>query len=318
MNVIISNQLDNITDSLNIEVIKSLKGEFEADELINTFANFFFSRMVLDVTALKDYTNIIVYQKLSIGLPVDKIILLLPSQSEVSGNAFLSKLISMGYYNFTTNLEGVEYLLQTPNSYRDVAHIHQIQEPTGPVIVESSNNGGRKIVLGIKNVTESAGATTLTYMMYKELTEHRGVNALAIEVNKRDFMYFGDNSLVSTTRNELANILLKSQQYDVILVDLNDCEGDICGDVLYLVEPTIIKMSKINKKDRLAFSRLRGQKIVLNKCLLSKSDVKQFESEAGGRLFYVMPPMDDRIRQPNISELLGKLGIIAYKPKKEL
>ena len=316
MNVIISNQLDNVTDSLNIEVIKSLKGEFEADEVINTFANFFFSKMILDVTALKDYTNIITYQKLSIGLPVDKLILLLPSQSEVSGNAFLSKLISMGYYNFTTNLEGVEYLLQNPNSYRDVAHIHQIQEPTGPVIVESSS-GNRKVVIGIKNVTESAGATTLTYLMYKELTEHRGINTLAIEVNKRDFMYFGDNNLVSTTKNELANILLKNQHYDVVLVDLNDCEGDICGDVLNLVEPTIIKMSKINKKDRMAFSRLRGQKIVLNKCLLSKSDVRQFESEAGGRMFYVMPPIDDRKRQSNISELLGKLGIISYTSKEE-
>ena len=316
MNVIISNQLDNVTDSLNIEIIKSLKGEFEADELINTFANFFFARMILDVTALKDYTNIITYQKLSIGLPVDKLILLLPSQSEVSGNTFLSKLISMGYYNFTTNLEGVEYLLQNPNSYRDVAHIHQIEATTGPVIVESSG-GNRKVVIGIKNVTESAGATTLTYLMYKELTEHRGINTLAIEVNKRDFMYFGDNNLVSTTKNELANILLKNQQYDIVLVDLNDCEGDICGDVLYLVEPTIIKMSKINKKDRMAFSRLRGKKIVLNKCLLSKSDIRQFESEAGGRLFYVMPPIDDRKRQQNISELLGRLGIISYNSKIE-
>ena len=316
MNVIISNQLDNVTESLNIEVIKSLKGEFEADELINTFANFFFSRMILDVTALKDYTSIITYQKLSIGLPVDKLILLLPSQSDVSGNNFLSKLISMGYYNFTTNLEGIEYLLQNPNSYRDVAHIHQIVETAAPVIVESSG-GNRKVVIGIKNVTEGAGATTLTYLMYKELTEYRGINTLAVEVNKRDFMYFGDNNLISTTKNELANILLKNQQYDVVLVDLNDCEGDICGDVLYLVEPSIIKMSKINRKDRMAFSRLRGEKIVLNKCLLSKGDVKQFESESGGRLFYVMPPLDDRKRQTNISEFLGKLGIIMYNAKEE-
>ena len=206
--------------------------------------------------------------------------------------------------------------MRSPNSYRDVAHIHQIQETTGPAIVESSGSN-RKVVIGIKNVTEGAGATTLTYLMYKELTERRGINTLAIEVNKRDFMYFGDNNLVSTTKNELANILLKNQHYDVVLVDLNDCEGDICGDVLYLVEPSIIKMSKINKKDRMAFSRLRGQKIILNKCLLSKSDVKQFESESGGRLFYVMPPLDDRKRQQNISELLGKLGIILYRSKEE-
>ena len=111
MNVIISNQQDNILSGLNIEVIKSIQGEFDVNDIVASFSNFFFSRMILDVTALLDYTNIVTYQKLSIGLPTDKIILLLPSQTVVSSNEFLSKLISMGYYNFTTNLEGLVYLI---------------------------------------------------------------------------------------------------------------------------------------------------------------------------------------------------------------
>lgn len=309
MNVIISNQLDNITDSLNIEVIKKLSGEFEADELINTFGNFFFSRMILDVTALKDYTNIITYQKLSIGLPVDKIILLLPSQSEVSGNMFLSKLISMGYYNFTTNLEGVEYLLQHPNSYRDVAHIHQIETSNTPIVSETYN-GNRDIIIGIKNITDDAGATTLTYLMYNEL-KNRGVNVLAVEVSKRDFSYFNDSEMISVSKNELATTLLKNKEYDVVLVDLNDAESDMCTDALYLVEPSIIKMNKLMLKDRMVFNRLRGKKIILNKCLLSKGDIRTFENEASCKVFYVMPPIDDRSKSNNIDELLTKIGLIS-------
>ena len=155
MNIIISNQQDNIINSLDIEVIKSLQGEYDADEIVSNFENFFFARMIIDVTALKDYEDPITYQKLSIGLPTDKIILLIPSQSVASSNTFLSKLISMGYYNFTTNADGVNYLLEHPNSYKDVAHIHQID--TTPEVVGSIGDSAirKRVVLGIKNLESS-------------------------------------------------------------------------------------------------------------------------------------------------------------------
>lgn len=317
MNVIISNQQDNVLNDLNIEVIKSLHGEYSVDELITSFSNFFFARMIIDVTAIKDYQNIINFQKLSIGLPVDKIILLIPSQTQLATNSFLSKLISMGYYNFTTNLEGIEYLLNNPNSYKDVAHIHQIvdTEPNG-----TNNSGGssiknvipEKYILGIKNVTVGAGATTLTYLIYKELIEN-GINTLAIEVNKRDFIYFNDKSLLSVSKNDLANILLKNHDYNVILVDLNDGDNDICTDVLYLVEPSIIKMNKLMLKDSMTFSKLKGKKIILNKTFISDSDVRQFETEAGIKVFFKIPAIDDRTRPESISQLLAKMGLINYK-----
>ena len=77
MNVVIYNQQDNIINGLNIEISKAIKGEFKVEDIIKTFSNYFFSRMILDVTALDNYNDIKNYQKLSIGLPTDKIILLL-------------------------------------------------------------------------------------------------------------------------------------------------------------------------------------------------------------------------------------------------
>ncbi len=309
MNVIISNQQDNILNSLNVEVIKSLQGEFEVDELINSFSNFFFSRMIIDVTAIKDYENIINYQKLSIGLPVDKIILLIPAQTQLANNSFLSKLISMGYYNFTTNLEGIEYLLEHPNGYKDVAHIHQI-EPLDVSTVSSGTASNGKFILGIKNITDHAGATTLTYMIYKELTINYGIDTLAIEVNKRDFAYFNDNKMLSVNKTELANILLKNQEYNVILVDLNDIEADVCADCLYLIEPSMIKMNKLMRRDRNIFTKLRGKKLILNKTVISDKDVREFESEAGTKVFFKMLPLNDRESSKSVIDLLSKIGIL--------
>ena len=172
MNVLVVNEQEKIVSSLNIEIIKTLRGVFSADELISTFSNFFFARMIIDVTALENSDDAVTYQKLSIGLPIDKIILLIPPTSSMANNFFLSKLISMGYYNFTTNSDGILYLLNTPNTYKDVAHLHQIEQ-TNVVVSNSGDDitlSGIKI-LGFKNVTDAAGSSSLIYMMKKELEE---------------------------------------------------------------------------------------------------------------------------------------------------
>ena len=77
MNVIVSNKNANLLNSLDVDVIKSINGEFPVDDIINTFSNFFFNRMFLDVTAIKDYMNINNIQKLSMNIEMDKVILLL-------------------------------------------------------------------------------------------------------------------------------------------------------------------------------------------------------------------------------------------------
>ena len=63
MNVIISNKCRDMVASLEIDIIKAMNGEFEVDEIIRTFSNFYFQRMILDITAIKDYKDIKTLQK---------------------------------------------------------------------------------------------------------------------------------------------------------------------------------------------------------------------------------------------------------------
>lgn len=330
MNVLVVNQQENVITPLNIEIIKTLRGTFSSDEIISTFTNFFFARMIIDITALQNSEDIVTYQKLSIGLPIDKIILLIPPNSAVANNFFLSKLISMGYYNFTTNGDGVMYLLNNPNTYKEVAHLHQIgaapEPPMGAAMPPQQNMGmaqpqpyemnnmaapGIKVrTIGVVNVTNSSGASSLIYMMKKELEETFNVSALAIEVDKRDFSFFREENMVSTTKSSLAREVMNAVGYGCVLVDLNDYEDPVCDDTLYLIEPSVIKLNKLMLRDRSIFSKLKGKKIIINRSTLSESDVREFCQEAGIDVFYVIPPLNDRERSNIIADLLRRLGLV--------
>lgn len=317
MNVLVVNNQENIVAPLGIEIIKTLRGVYSADDIIGTFTNFFFARMIIDVTALENPNDAATYQKLSIGLPVDKIILLIPASSEMANNYFLSKLISMGYYNFTTNGEGIMYLLNTPNSYKDVAHLHQVEAPNTSVVVQNQSGGSDYVVtsgirtLGVKNLTDGAGSSTLIYMMKKELEEKHNLSVLAIEVDKRDFSFFREKNMISTDKNSIATELLKARNYNYIIVDLNDYDDSICDDVIYLIEPSVLKLNKLMLRDRNVFSRVKNKKVIINRSVLNDGDVKEFAKEAGIKIFYVMPPLNDRETSENVRELLKMLGMIS-------
>ena len=306
MNVIIANKYRDMLMTLDIEVIKSLEGVYDVNEVIDNFSNFYFDRMILDITALKDYNNIDTLQKLSIHLDMAKIILLLDDSDESSTSQYLSKLISMGIYNFTRNLEGVRYLLQNPNSYRDVAHIHNINVGEDGYYDESLSNSTR--VIGVKNLINGAGATTLVYMMMKHLASNYSVCAL--EVDKRDFLYFDDKEMMSTNSADLPKELMKRRAYNVVLIDLNEySDPDICNDVIYLIEPSILKLNKLMKRDRRVFEKHANDKIVLNKSNISSSDLNVFEYEAKAKIFYNLPFLDERNENNReINGLLSKLG----------
>ena len=169
MNIIISNKYQSTLEKLDIDVIKTLNGEFEVEEIISQFQNFFFQRMILDITALKNYKDVKTLQKLSIALDMDKVILLLDDTVDDGSGDYLSKLISMGIYNFAKNIDGIMYLYNNPNSYRDVAHIQQLdyvkaQEQGSDTDTYNTVEAPTRRVIGIKNVTKQTGATTLTYI----------------------------------------------------------------------------------------------------------------------------------------------------------
>lgn len=310
MNVIVSNKYQALLSTLEIDIIKSINGEFEVDELISMFANFFYQRMVLDITAIKNYQDVKNLQKLSMALDMGKIILLLDDNDESSSSVYLSRLISMGIYNFTRNKEGIMYLLNHPNSYRDVAHIHQLDQLTEAVNDKHVNGSVR--VLGIKNLTEDAGSTSLIYMLKKQLS--RNYNVIAIEIGKRDFIFFNDKNMLSITKDEFPTVLLKSKDADIVLVDVNESKTEeICDDVLYLLEPSSIKLNKLMRKNKDIFRELNGKKIVLNKSLLNSGDVLDFEGEARTNVFYNVPPLNDRVPNKSLDSFLAKLGFIRQK-----
>ena len=64
MNVIISNKYQSLLASLNIDVIKSINGEFSVDELVQQFQSFYYNKMIIDITAIKGYEDINVMQSL--------------------------------------------------------------------------------------------------------------------------------------------------------------------------------------------------------------------------------------------------------------
>lgn len=324
MNVIVSNKYTDVLKTLDIEIIKSLEGQHDIDEIISTFDNFFFAKMILDVTAIKDYKNISNLQKLSISMDMDKIILLLDDSPETSTPAFVSQLVSMGIYNFTRNTEGIMYLLSNPNTYRDVAHLQQLNATN--VVTNSNISNGvtsnsvpnvnnvvvqqvTRRIIGIKNITEQSGATTLVYMMKKQL--QKNYNVKAIEVDKRDFMYLNDKELISTTSNELGNELAKHHSAEVILIDINKSQvaESLCNDIIYLIEPSTIKLNKLMVTNRRELEKLKGRKVVLMQSILSASEVAEFEYEAKLNVFFNMPPLDERKDNlVKLDEFLSKLG----------
>ena len=204
------------------------------------------------------------------------------------------------------------YLLVHPHTYKDVVNIHNLQE------LDAQNNNelglstvgsGRLRVIGFKNVTPHAGATSLIYMLKKNLIEARTVSG--IEVNKVDFMYFNDDDLVSSTTNELLKDIMKKQSSDIILVDLNDYEEvDICTEVYYLIEPSTIMINRLLRKNKNILEELKDKKIVLNKCSLNSEDVATFEYETKLRVFSTITPVDDRqaTHEP-IKKFISKMNL---------
>ena len=347
MNVIVSNKYSAMLSSLStkIDLIKTVDGEFQVDDLIAQFDNFFFNKMVLDITAISGYQDITQIQRLSFGMDMSKIVLLLDDSPMVNSQQYLSELVSMGIYNFTRNIDAIAYLIDNPNSYKDVAQFHMIGG-AAPMAAQGQmsqpqNNGGKGTfgfnqpsneqafvnnsammptmgstrVIGIKGLTEHAGAPTLIYMLKKQLSDH--YNVLGLELDKNDFLYFNDPDLKSVSSKELSTIINNPiNNYNVILIDINSSSEEAnCSEMIYLIEPSTLRLNKMIRRDRAILSKMRSMKVVLNMSLLDTSDIRDFEGEAGCTVFHNIPPLDDKKdRHRVLDELLNKLGFDKNKP----
>lgn len=340
MNVIVSNKYAAMLSNLNIDLIKSIQGEFQVDDLIAQFDNFFFNKMILDITAISNYQDITQIQRLSFGMDMSKIILLLDDSPAVNSPQYLSELVSMGIYNFTRNIDAIAYLVDNPNSYKDVAQFHMIGGSGGmqqnnmsqqqPQQNNRRNVGNEKTfinnsiampslggtrVIGIKDLTDHAGSSTLIYMLKKQLSENYRV--LALELDKNDFLFYNDSEMKSASSKELDAIIHNPvNNYDVILVDVNDSNEEAnISEMLYLIEPSTLMLNKMVRRDRNIIEKIKGKKVILNRSLLDQNDVREFENEAGLSVFHCIPPLDDKMDKHRVlDELLNKLGFDKNRP----
>ena len=333
MNVIVANEKNNDLASLNVDIIKSVSGVYDALEIVEMFRSFFYNKLILDVTALKNQEDIRSYEVIAQGLDVDKVIFLMPEGSKLCTASFLSRLISIGIYNFTSNINGVSYLIKKTNTLKDVEHIvsavnMQRSSEAGAAVttIGNGNNNHRSndevtaapietdgcLIVGFRNVTLSAGASTLIYMLKKELSLTYGQeNVGALEVNKNDFILFNEKNMHSCRTDDLSNNIEKLSTLSILLVDLNDCMDDsFCNEVVYLVEPSTFKLNRLLRRNSAVFTKLTDKKVVLNQSMLLNNDVFDFEREAGIRVFFNIPPLDERKRNGVIGEFLDKLGLL--------
>lgn len=319
MNVIVANKYSSMLQNLNIDVIERLEGQFEVDDLINRFRTFFFQRMILDITALKDYKDVRTLQKLSLAFDMNKIILLLDDSTELTSSDFLSQIISIGIYNFAKDIDGIMYLYQNPNSYRDVAQYHHLgamQQVDKPTVIYQQVREEVPVyqnvkVIGFKNITKQAGSTSLVFMIKKLLETKYSV--VAIECGKSDFRFYNEKNMISASNNDVSAFIAENGDKEVVLVDLNDNESamGLCHEVIYLLEPSILKLNKLVMINGNVFQNLKGKKVILNKSMLSSRDVIDFEYESKIKVYYNLPPLNDRaVNNQVLIAFLLKLGFV--------
>ena len=165
MNVKIVNKYATLLAALDVDFIKSIEGEFTPEDITNQFQSFFYNKMIIDITAIKDYQDITKIQELSINMDMSKVIFLLDDSEIVNSPRYLSQLVSMGIYNFTRNVDAIRFLIDNPTE---------------------------TVVISIRNLNENAG--TLVTLL-KELIDKQTFNLRdgdKTTVNLKDFVYTGN------------------------------------------------------------------------------------------------------------------------------
>ena len=304
MNIVIANQYSELIKQLNISE-NIYTGLYDVNEVGNSMNKIQFDTLIIDVTAIKNYQYISTIKQLTNYIDASKIIILL--DNNCINDEYINGLVSIGIYNFAKDTDGLLKLLNDPHTYNDVSgYRNEYNKDTLPI----NNEKRHAKVIGLVNVTRHAGSTTLAYSLVKILKKK--YNVIGIEVDATDFSFFKSKNLISTISNKIKYLVNKYDDQDIIIIDTNDSNKAIqeCDQVLYLVEPTTIKINKLMLSKPTIFRDLFDKKVVLNKCFLNKWDIAEFENESRLKIFYSMPSINERDKtDPNVIKLLAKLGI---------
>lgn len=323
MNVVTANKNKEIIDRLDIDIIKRIDGQYELRELLSKFVNLYFNKMIIDITSIENYQDIEIIKQLGKAIDPSRVIILLNDEPELNSPLYMSTLVSTGFYNFTRNFEGIKYLYNNPNNLDSVKHLLLDQSAVKDIIArqeaeakereEALQNAGKRIVVGLSNLTDHAGATSLANMMVRQLNA-QGNKALGIEMFRQDMLFYHDRNLISCMNKfDLESELKKHTEENAVIIDLNEFgEAKLfCDHILYLVEPSNVKLTKLLKKNRNAFLEKDGEKIVLNQSFVNDQEIADFEYEAKCKVYDNIPPLNDRdMNLAEVNSLLQRLGFI--------
>ncbi len=320
MNIIVANKNSSILNSLDIDIIKSLNGEFSIAEIVQLFSNFFFEKIIIDITAIKDIESEGQLSYLTTSIEPNKIII----YDNIQDEQLIYLLQINGIYNIAHTKDEIIELYNNPktsltgipsNQYNDNAYnlsslskeddtsknIHKLYSEDEGIYIKKNNNikvNPQKRIIGFKNTTSHAGATSLIYMLVKDLKD---LNILGIELKKHDFTFFNNRKLISTTAEDLTTIISRNDDKDYILIDLNNEDVDnICDEIIYLVEPSTIMLNKMVTFNNNILNELKDKNVVLNKSLLNNFDVRVFNKEAELEVLYNIKPLNDKIDNSSI------------------
>ena len=322
MNLVIFNENITVYNNLYIDIIKSLYGSYALNDLKEELVNFYFNKVIIDITAIKNYFMPFSLFEFLSYFEKDKVILVLYENDYCNSKEFLTKLIEKGYYNFTKNAQGVAFLISKSNTYDDVKK-YLIKDSFSSALnqgVTTKMQEERKRnlrVIGIQNITPGAGATTLMHMMVKQLNLNYKVKGF--EVNKHDSLYFrSENLIYCTSILDADNNLNYYPKCDAIIVDLNgENRANICDEILYLLEPGIVRLNECLRDNPNLVNELKGKKVILNKSGLKEEDISNFERETGIDVFFNLGCINDRAdRLMSVDRLLVKLGFEKQEVKR--
>lgn len=294
MNIVIENLNSGIIDSISIATLKKLNGTYDVTQLFGEISSLSYEKVIMDITALNNYTDINTLKSLISFIKPDNLILVI-SKDNVTGE-YLNNIIEAGIYNIAYTAEHIVELYSNPNNYEDA------------IILVNKDKKVCKII-GFKNVTKHAGATTLIYILKKHLDKSRKV--LAIEIDKLDFNFFYNKEMISIQDNAVDMTLEKYGNQDIILVDLNNSKNMLkyCDEIIYLVEPTMIRINEAMMVNPTTFNDLKTSKVILNKSPLTADEVKEFSTESHMKAYYVLPMLNERHTSDIVNNLIDKLKL---------
>ena len=303
MNIIVSNKYRSELKNLGINISGALEGIFTSSQIINAFSNYYYERIILDVTAINGYTNasflVSELSKIFTAIDPGKTIVLLENIPEFNNGVFISSLIDARAYNYAFDFNQVIELYNNPKTYEQAAEFSSSR-------VLATNDKSR--IIGVKNATANAGATTLVYMMYQELSKKYNVKAL--ELNKNDFKYFNNENMKSIPAGDLITELQAQPFPDVILIDQNDFDNDsFIKESIYLLEPSIVKLNKALDSNPNLINELKTKKVVLNRTSISLPKLLEFSKEKELPIFDIIRNVNEKDKiNPQVINLLTKLG----------